>query len=114
MSEVRREQVLYEEFSKGNFVPLIMILILDKWEKQEEIVWDSFKKEIQEIQGPTEILDFYTTLSTCVKMSEETGMYEHAPWHISGHYHSNPYKKEQAESMRLIYLNSAQQKAQNR
>lgn len=106
-----RKKVLYEEFSKGNFLPLIMILILEKWEKQEEIVWDSLKKEIQEIQGPTETLDFYTTLSKCVEMSTETGMYE--PRVLSGHYYPKSYKKEQAESMKLIYLNSAQ-KAQNK
>ena len=36
-------------FSKGYFVPLIMILIMEKWEMQEKIELDSFREEIQEI-----------------------------------------------------------------
>lgn len=78
----------YENYKKGDFKPLINILITQMWEKQEGFTYQGFEKKLKEIPGPTNTFSFAQQLLETLDYAIEKGMYTE----VAGVYYPKPYK----------------------
>lgn len=79
----------YQKYEKGDFKPLINILITRMWLNQEGFTYQGFEKKLKEIPGPTDTFKFVEQLLESLEYAVESGKYVE----IAGAYYPNPYKQ---------------------
>lgn len=74
MSEVERKKLL-KEFQKGNYKPLIIETIIEKWKAHKDFTWREIYLELQEITKTKHSFKFAQSLRECLDDAQASGMY---------------------------------------